>query len=63
MSKDNPLNKLSVTALEHLSELHIRYVFFWFGLLKLEEEFRKQSRSFDISDLWHMPEVKRFINS
>ncbi|XP_065203752.1 DNA replication ATP-dependent helicase/nuclease DNA2 isoform X2 [Planococcus citri] len=59
LSKSNPLNELSVQALTHLTDSHIRYVFFWLGLLKLEEWERKKNRTFDISDLWHVKVAER----
>lgn len=59
-SPQNPLKDLSVKSLEHVSQSHINYVFFWLGLLKLEEHERKRNRSFDISDLWHLDVMKRF---
>lgn len=60
MHKSNPLNVLSISSIKHLSNTHIRYVFHWLGLLKLEEMERKKMQFSDISDIWHLDINKRY---
>lgn len=62
LAENNPLNALIPASTSHLSPSHIRFVFHWVGLLKLDETEKQNESSIDISDIWYIDAAIRYVN-